>query len=237
MATLHHTAIIEVKWQLTRAALYQAIGQVLLYRSCLNPDARAIIVGYETRETVTLVPHIAALGVEVVCWRDPVEEVQDTELSEVLTRPVAEPSALHLAALRWNVQTLAITRGLSSVRELSFVTRKPRQSLYGVWMGQAKTVSLEMLTALAKGLDVDAGAWFGWESSGEGRQLVWDIERQRRMRGMSVEELSFTARILPASLDSILDGTAQFVFLTTLVKLAKALDLNIGELFAWIPKD
>jgi DNA-binding Xre family transcriptional regulator len=64
------SVIYEVKHQLTRKALFMAVGQVLLYRQALNPDARAVIVGHTTSETPALVPLIEALGVEVIGIRD-----------------------------------------------------------------------------------------------------------------------------------------------------------------------
>jgi DNA-binding Xre family transcriptional regulator len=70
LATVARDVIFEVKHRLTRAALYQAVGQVLIYRACINPQARAVIVGYPTMETAALQPHIAALGIEVICWVD-----------------------------------------------------------------------------------------------------------------------------------------------------------------------
>jgi hypothetical protein len=62
--------VYEVKARLTRAALFQAVGQVLLYRQCINPEARAVIVGRPTAETALFLPWVAALGITVVCWEE-----------------------------------------------------------------------------------------------------------------------------------------------------------------------
>lgn len=70
VVTADRTVIYEIKYRLSRRALYQALGQVLLYRQCLNPAARAIIVGYATPDTFALLPSIEALGVEVMVWEE-----------------------------------------------------------------------------------------------------------------------------------------------------------------------
>src|SRR5829696_2618452 len=57
---------------------------------------------------------------------------------------IAHPSSFiaHPSSLHWNVQSHARARHLASVRELSFAMQTPRQSLYGIWNGTAKSVSL-----------------------------------------------------------------------------------------------
>jgi hypothetical protein len=72
LVTARRGAIYEAKLFLSRKALQQAVGQLMLYRASINPEARMIVVGYPTPETAVLRPHVEALGIEVVCWRDQV---------------------------------------------------------------------------------------------------------------------------------------------------------------------
>jgi hypothetical protein len=60
--------IFEVKLTLSRDALYRALGQVLLYRQCLNPLAQAFIIGELGQNVETLRPYLEALGVQLVVW-------------------------------------------------------------------------------------------------------------------------------------------------------------------------
>src|SRR5215218_503760 len=66
LVTARRDAIYEAKLFLSRKALQQAVGQLVLYRQAINPAARAIIVGYATAETAALRPTITAIGIEVV---------------------------------------------------------------------------------------------------------------------------------------------------------------------------
>lgn len=73
--------IIEVKHHLTRSALFQAIGQLLVYRQSFNPAARMLVVGYATVQTHALMPHAAAVGVEICCWHDTVSGDEQLNIS------------------------------------------------------------------------------------------------------------------------------------------------------------
>ena len=68
MVTRSRDAVFEVKFSLSRANLFHAVGQVLLYRQAINPDARAIIIGRQTGATSQLRPFIEQLGVELMLW-------------------------------------------------------------------------------------------------------------------------------------------------------------------------
>jgi hypothetical protein len=68
MVTCARDAVFEVKYALTRAVLYQAVGQVLIYRQAINPAARAIIVGRSASATTELRPFVEQLGVELMLW-------------------------------------------------------------------------------------------------------------------------------------------------------------------------
>jgi hypothetical protein len=70
MVTQARDIVLEVKSHLTRARLYYAIGQVLLYRQAINPQARAVIVGRMTSSAAALAPLIAALGIEILAWEE-----------------------------------------------------------------------------------------------------------------------------------------------------------------------
>jgi hypothetical protein len=61
-------AVYEVKFSLTRAALFQAVGQVTCYAAALDSNRRRVIVGQETPEFWTLYPHIKAAGIEIKLW-------------------------------------------------------------------------------------------------------------------------------------------------------------------------
>src|SRR5262249_32909613 len=117
LVTRSGDAIFEVKHRLNRRALYQAVGQVLLYRLCINPDARAIVVGYAIDEIASLLPLLPALGIEIVLWRDKQEGLRTdarTERKEMRIEDdpfspqsfVLNPGQSSLI-LRWNVAALA----------------------------------------------------------------------------------------------------------------------------------
>ncbi len=56
--------IYEVKHILTKTDVFRAIGQVLLYRECINPSANAVLVGVDGG-IKSLIPFINQLGVKV----------------------------------------------------------------------------------------------------------------------------------------------------------------------------
>jgi DNA-binding Xre family transcriptional regulator len=135
----------------------------------------------------------------------------------------------HPSSLQWRLAAFAQSRDLSSVREVSFATRVGRQSLYPIWNGTAKSVSVDMLERLCAALEADPGGWF----HREGDTLMWAIRAAAERCGIDMPTLSWSAEILPQSLTPIWRGTQQFVFIETLAKLARALDLHVGELFEW----
>lgn len=61
-------AIIEVEFYLSRPKLFEAVGQVLLYRQAINPLLRAVIMA-EAIDRNTPVDVARELGVEVVIWQ------------------------------------------------------------------------------------------------------------------------------------------------------------------------
>lgn len=232
IATVSRDTIVEIKHRLHRKALFQGVGQIGVYRQALNPEARAIIVGYATNETAALLPYIAPLGIEVICWQDQPEDAE-RKIDPEETAPLPTHShQSHLAitsALRWAIKQRALERGFASVRELSFAARAPRQSLHPLWTGISKNVSLDMLGRLAKTLDANPGGWFRWD----GEILRWRIREAAEVKGLTQNALVWAAEILPHGLVSMWHDTQKFVFVGTLARLAWALDLNIGELFAW----
>jgi DNA-binding Xre family transcriptional regulator len=86
-----------------------------------------------------------------------------------------------------------------------------------------------MLERLCATLDADPGGWF----YREGGTLTWTIRAAAERQGMDMPTLGWESAILPGSLTPIWRGVQQFVFLETLAKLARALDLHVGDLFAW----
>lgn len=229
ITTVSGDTIIEVKHRLTRKQVYIAVGQLLLYRQSINPSARAILVGYSSPEISALLPFLTPLGVEVMFW-------EDTPEGHVLrgeAASIALPSGSQRQTLVWAVQELALAQGLSSVRELSFAARIPRQSLYPIWQGKSKSVSLDMLETLAKALNAQPGEWFRWEGAEATRSMVWNIRDVAEARSITHSELVWLAGILPNGLAPIWRGEAKSVFVTTLTRLANALNLDIGDLFRW----
>jgi DNA-binding Xre family transcriptional regulator len=231
LVTARRDAIYEAKLFLSRKALQQAVGQLMLYRASINPEARMIVVGYPTPETATLRPHIEALGIEVVelglgDW-ELGHGAQSLEVGEAVSPPSPNPQPP--TTLRWRLAEYAKSRGHSSVREVSFATHINRQSLYPIWNDTAKSVSVEMLERLGIGLGADVGGWFRWEDS----MLIWTVRAAAEARGVDMPTLGWSAEILPHSLATIWRGAQQFVFVETLGKLARALDLRVGDLFEW----
>ncbi|HEU5101436.1 MAG TPA: helix-turn-helix transcriptional regulator [Roseiflexaceae bacterium] len=234
LVTARRDAIYEAKLFLSRKALQQAVGQLMLYRASINPEARLIVVGYPTPETTALRPHIEALGIEVVALGDGAWEMGYGEEGIGYREAVPEsaspsPNPQPLSTLRWHLAAFAQSHGLASVREVSFATHVGRQSLYPIWNGIAKSVSVDMLERLCAALEADPGDWFRWE----GDRLHWAIQAAAQARGLDLPSLSWSAEILPQSLTPIWRGTQQFVFVETLAKLARALDLRVGNLFEW----
>jgi hypothetical protein len=232
LVTARRDAVIEVKLDLSRKQLYTAIGQVLLYRAAINPSARAIVVGYATEETAGLVDWAAELGVEVICWNAEDGRVK-SELSDF-----SVPSF----TLQWNVQSLARSHGITRVADLARLLGQPRQGLYGVWRGSAASISVARLELLARQLGpapdqpLSAGDWFRWDDR---KRLAWSIRDIAEQVGLDASQLAFAANQYPQQMALFWDGTAKFVFVDTLARLATALEndarlFDVGELFVRI---
>ncbi len=230
LVTARRDAIWEVKLALHRAALQRAVGQLMLYRVSINPEARMIVVGYPTTDTAVLRPRIEALGIEVVALGDGAWEMGDgarglVEVPAVFPTPNPQPPT----TLCWRLAEHAQSRGLRTVRALNFAAHVNRQSLYPLWNSTAKSISVDMLERLCATLDADPGGWF----HREGGTLTWAIRAAAEARGMDMPTLGWAVEILPHSLTPIWRGVQQFVFVETLAKLARALDLHVGDLFEW----
>ncbi|EFH86598.1 hypothetical protein [Ktedonobacter racemifer] len=65
-------AIYEIKASLSRSTLHKAIAQVLLYRDCINPSAKAVVVGYPHRKEKVDVAMANRLNVEVIVCEESV---------------------------------------------------------------------------------------------------------------------------------------------------------------------
>lgn len=235
-----HSAIFEIKYRLTRKALHQALGQVLLYRQCLNPHARAIIIGYETPEIFSLLPYIKALNVEVVCWKDVLDPKEQVSTRENTSSSVPIRSRQRRITLfpylQWNVARLAMNKGWKNVPALTTHMGIQRQGVYGIWNNNAAQVSLEMLTRLARALRCDPGDWFSWKDVEE-RALVWQVAVEAEKRGLTMSTLSFKAELHMRSLRPIWQGEAQAVAIDTLARIAHVLNtiqpFAIEDLFTW----
>ncbi len=229
LVTARRDAVIEIKLDLSRKQLYAAIGQVLLYRAAINPSARAIVVGYATEETAGLIDWAAELGVEVVCWN-----AEDGRLKSELSA-FSVPSF----TLQWRVQSLARSHGITRVADLARLLGQPRQGLYGVWRGSAASISVARLELLARRLGpapdqpLRPGDWFQWDDLG---RLVWSIRDVAEQVGLDAARLAFAAGQYPQQMTLFWDGTAKFVFVDTLARLADALEtgtrpFDVGEMF------
>lgn len=71
-------AIYEIKASLSRSNIFRAASQVLLYRNCINPEAKAIIVGYPHPKEPIDTDFVASLGIEIIVCED-VEETRKKE--------------------------------------------------------------------------------------------------------------------------------------------------------------
>jgi transcriptional regulator with XRE-family HTH domain len=230
IVTARRDAVIEVKLDLTHKAVQMACGQVLLYRQAINPDARAIVVGYATGETAGLINWAAAVGVEVICW-----DGDGTSLKEEL---IKQPSQLTLA---WNIQSHALGHGLTSVSKLAAWLNKPRASLYGLWRGTQVNVSVATLEHLAKRLGptptawLQPGDWFRWDSDG---RLIWQVKTVAEQVGLNASQLAFTSGLYAQQVSLYWHGNnGKFVFVETLARLASALEtidrpFDFGDLFS-----
>ncbi len=208
---------------------------MLLYRQCLNPQARVVLAGYEAPETQALRPSVEALGIDIVCWSDRprIAEQQHEGPHEPLVLLDRPPRVL-----RWNVAALASSRGLDRVPALSRALDIPRQGLYSIVRDEAAQVSLDVLARLARVLDAHPGDWFTWTDGPHGRMLVWNVAAKAQERGLAVKALSFRAETYMGSVSPIWIGEAKAVAVATLAKIAHALDtaeqpFAVGELFAW----
>lgn len=257
LITATHDTIYELKLVLNRPAIYSGLGQLLLYRQAINPQARVVLVGYATPDTLALQPLLDGLGVEVLPWQDAGAREGETHPTPVPVPPeepaapalvVAPPPIAHLHILHWNVAALAQARGIANASALATHMGISRQGLYAIWRGEAAQVSLDILARLAHALDADPGAWFvGREARDDGgtgdaarraSPLLWNIAAQAEGCGLKITALGFATGLHSRSLSTIWHGEAQAVGLESLAKLALALDrperpFHIGDLFVW----
>lgn len=244
--------IVEVKVSLSRRVLHLALGQVLSYRAAINPEARALIVGYATPDTLAMRPIIESLGVEVLCWEDigagdwglgaGEEEAQIAAAPFRADPAMPAPALDQLLApnpqpLHWNVARLAQAQGITNPSALARRLGVSRQGLYVIWRGEAAQVSLDMLARLACALEADPGDWFGWglEAGDWGldsgpqppvpspQPLLWRVRERAEALGVRMTALGFVTGLHGRSLSPIWHGEARAVGLETLAKLAAAL--------------
>jgi DNA-binding Xre family transcriptional regulator len=234
IVTVDRSVVIEVKYRLTRREIQRACGQVLLYKQAINPDARAIVIGYATDETANLIDWAAMIGIEVVRW---VDGVEGKRLKAKLLTP-SSSIGHQPAILRWNVQSLALSHDITRVADLAPFLGLPRQGLYGVWRGTAVNISVARLERFAQRLAptpedwLRPGDWFRWN----GGRLNWAVREVAEQVGLDAAQLAFAANLYPQQIAWFWTGEAKFVFVDTLAKLAAALEtearaFDVGELF------
>jgi hypothetical protein len=247
LVTADHSVIYEVKFRLTRKSLLAACGQIEVYRACINPAARAVIVGLATCETAALIPHLAELGIEVVAWKD-VANVEEPSpaIKKASAKGLSAGTVSQHLELRWNVAALARSRGILNPAQLArAIGSDGRQGLYRIWDGSGKNISLRMLARLGCHLGpvddmaVDFGDWFHYHSG----VLRWNIPVvAARVGVVTPVALAFAARVHTNSAYQLWRDQAQFVTLPVLARLAHALSnadypFDIGTLFAWQGED
>ena len=69
--------IYEVKAFLDKKSLHEAIGQVLAYRACINPAAKAVVVGGKPKRGSVHMQLAQAVGVAVIIWDELPSDVPD----------------------------------------------------------------------------------------------------------------------------------------------------------------
>jgi hypothetical protein len=253
IVTIDRTTIYEVKFRLTRKSLLTACGQLEIYRACINPAARAVIVGIATHETAAVIPHLAELGIEVVVWKDRANEKDPIQQAEdISSRPLPATTSPHPPGLRWNVAALASSRGIANPTQLARAIGANRsQGLYRVWDGTAKNISLRVLARLGRhlgpidGVAANFGDWFLYSPGtvSEAETLRWNIPFVAARVGLATPvSLAFAAYIHTNSAYSLWRDQAQFVTLPVLAKLAHALGnaehpFDIGALLTWHRED
>jgi hypothetical protein len=135
IVTARRDVIFEVKHGLSRTAIYQGLGQLLCYRTCINTQARAILIGYATPDTEALRPHVTALGVELVTWRDEeaapatIDAERDAGMGSLASAPGVPGLLPQRSVLRWNVAALAHARGYRNVAQLAQAMGVARQGI------------------------------------------------------------------------------------------------------------
>jgi DNA-binding Xre family transcriptional regulator len=81
-------------------------------------------------------------------------------------------------------------------------------SLYPIWKGAART--------------------YRWICLGH-----WRIREAAQAKSLTFNDLGWAAEILPHSLAPMWNYRQKFVFVETLFRLARALELEVGDLFGW----
>jgi DNA-binding Xre family transcriptional regulator len=238
LVTTDRSAIFECKLLLHRRALLQACSQAQIYRQAINPEARAIVVGFTTPEVDPLRAPLASLGVEIMSmgvW----PHVKGRERGDTAHAPLpphlSTPSP---ATLGWNVARLALDQGIPNPARLGLRIGVRRQRLYPIWQGTNDQISLELLGHLARGLRADPGEWFAWAGEPFTSALRWNVGSAAETRNLTPIQLSFKAAVHMSSITPIWEGTAQAVAPATLARIAIALDsphlpFSIGHLFGW----
>jgi hypothetical protein len=68
-------AIYEIKDTLDRTSIYSALGQIIIYRQQINPQAKTFIVGrpsptMRAKQREAIISSAQAMGVEIIFWKD-----------------------------------------------------------------------------------------------------------------------------------------------------------------------
>lgn len=229
----HRSGVIETKLVLTRRTIFEAAGQVLIYRAAIDPNAEAIVAGFARVLPITATTALATLGVKVLAFAPP--DIQDDR--QLVRLPRSTPG-LQSITLRWNVQMFARSQGVVTVPQLATLTGIPKQTLYAIWRGEAVQVSLDVLGRVCSGLNARPGDWFLWQSGPDNQRLIWNIACLAGGVGLTAAQLAFKAGIYYRMSQLYWLGTAQSTSITTLAKLANTfiaedITFDLGDLFTW----
>lgn len=172
------------------------------------------------------------LPVEIVCWEDGTE-------GSGLRAELLSPFFTCRFTLHWNVQTLALDQGITTVARLGEIVGVPRASLYKIWRGSQVNVSIAMLERLIKRLGPAPDEWLRpgdfFRPDSRGR-LSWAVKDVAEEVGLDAAQLAFAAGLYPQQMAHFWYGDAKFVFVETLARLAAALEtdarrFDVGEVF------
>ena len=141
----------------------------------------------------------------------------------------------------WNVQPRALELGITA-DALRWQAKLSRPMRDRIWDGIGTQVSFVVLAQVAHVLQTDPPGIFRWTDEAHTviELCIQQLARRKRMSKIKLGAetgISYSRR--PGSvaqpLDNLWDGTAQGIQLLSIAKLCRALNVELGPLFAWGP--